>query len=52
MPQMAPTWWTVLYITFILSLCIMCIILYFHSFNTPNVTQKNKFPKKSINWKW
>nr|YP_009919154.1 ATP synthase F0 subunit 8 [Paratriatoma lecticularia]QMP96802.1 ATP synthase F0 subunit 8 [Paratriatoma lecticularia] len=52
MPQMAPTWWTLMYLTFISSVIIMCIILYFHSFNMPSTKQQSGPSKKSINWKW
>nr|QKY63874.1 ATP synthase F0 subunit 8 [Triatoma protracta] len=51
MPQMAPTWWTILYFMFIMSLMIMYLMLYFHSFNLPMI-QSNKIYKSKINWKW
>nr|QKY63792.1 ATP synthase F0 subunit 8 [Triatoma barberi] len=52
MPQMAPTWWAILYLVFIMSLMIMCLILYFHSFNMPLIKSKDTNIKNKMNWKW
>nr|YP_009919192.1 ATP synthase F0 subunit 8 [Triatoma sanguisuga]QMP96836.1 ATP synthase F0 subunit 8 [Triatoma sanguisuga] len=52
MPQMAPAWWTVLYIMFILSFLIVCFLLYYHMYSTPVIALKNESTQPKVNWKW
>nr|AVJ52262.1 ATP synthase F0 subunit 8 [Agonosoma flavolineatum] len=52
MPQMAPLYWELLFIMFIVSLIIMSIIL----FHMPKITSSTKMNynqlTNQINWKW
>nr|AVJ52280.1 ATP synthase F0 subunit 8 [Hyperoncus lateritius] len=52
MPQMAPLYWELLFMMFILSLIMMSIIIY----HLPKIPTLQKTEKSSqtedINWKW
>nr|AFI23451.1 ATP synthase F0 subunit 8 [Ceratocombus sp. HL-2012] len=51
MPQMAPMIWTMLYITFILSLMMTMAIIFFNL----SMNEKNKnimIKENNIKWKW
>nr|QWX95523.1 ATP synthase subunit 8 [Pephricus paradoxus] len=51
MPQMAPLWWELLFIMFILSFMLMNTIMYYNKMNLP----KKLLLVKMINqfkWKW
>nr|YP_009919140.1 ATP synthase F0 subunit 8 [Triatoma huehuetenanguensis]QMP96784.1 ATP synthase F0 subunit 8 [Triatoma huehuetenanguensis] len=52
MPQMAPAWWTTLYFMFILSFLIMCFLLYYHTYFTPQTLKGDSMIQPKINWKW
>nr|YP_010247232.1 ATP synthase F0 subunit 8 [Gibbium aequinoctiale]ATN40780.1 ATP synthase F0 subunit 8 [Gibbium aequinoctiale] len=51
MPQMAPLSWSILYLTFLTTLTLTCIL---NSYAINQKIKKNAFQKKSIstNWKW
>nr|AGO28133.1 ATP synthase F0 subunit 8 [Sphedanolestes impressicollis] len=52
MPQMAPIWWTTLFIMFNMSFIIMMTLMYFQSEMKP--IMKKQITKKTMNynWKW
>uniref|UniRef100_A0AAU6PCF3 ATP synthase complex subunit 8 n=1 Tax=Diplonychus sp. TaxID=2977879 RepID=A0AAU6PCF3_9HEMI len=52
MPQMAPLWWTTLFLMFLTAFMIMCTINYFIIKYEPSTHQTEKKIKNSINWKW
>nr|QFK69090.1 ATP synthase F0 subunit 8 [Phymatostetha punctata] len=49
MPQMAPLWWTSLFMMFILSYMMINVMMYF---NMNHVTKKIKIKFINMNWKW
>nr|QEH58943.1 ATPase subunit 8 [Trepobates sp. XD-2019] len=51
MPQMAPISWTMLMMTFIMSMMVVNTIMYFNkNYITKSKTKKNDF--KNMKWKW
>nr|YP_009412490.1 ATPase subunit 8 [Triatoma infestans]ASK39791.1 ATPase subunit 8 [Triatoma infestans]QKY63763.1 ATP synthase F0 subunit 8 [Triatoma infestans]UOF70708.1 ATP synthase F0 subunit 8 [Triatoma infestans] len=52
MPQMAPSWWTILFFTFTLSFMIMMFLLYSQTYNLPQSIKANKITQPKVNWKW
>nr|YP_004935635.1 ATP synthase F0 subunit 8 [Alloeorhynchus bakeri]ADI75222.1 ATP synthase F0 subunit 8 [Alloeorhynchus bakeri] len=52
MPQMAPLWWSILFIMFIISLMATYSNLYFlwMPSNTSSIVNKNM--EEKVNWKW
>nr|AVJ52299.1 ATP synthase F0 subunit 8 [Symphylus caribbeanus] len=52
MPQMAPLYWEVLFIMFVISLVLMSVIIY-HSPKISSVSEmKSTMDINQINWKW
>nr|UPL65523.1 ATPase subunit 8 [Macropes robustus] len=51
MPQMAPLWWEILYLTFIILFLMMNTIMFF-SFNKKIKTSITSTNIKTLNWKW
>nr|AHH93147.1 ATP synthase F0 subunit 8 [Peirates atromaculatus] len=52
MPQMAPLWWSILFLTFLTSFLMMCIIMHFQNTQEP-IKSDNKMIKVNLmNWKW
>nr|YP_010705019.1 ATP synthase F0 subunit 8 [Sciocoris lateralis]WCQ78557.1 ATP synthase F0 subunit 8 [Sciocoris lateralis] len=53
MPQMAPLWWELLYITFTITLFIVAILV-FYTNNNLNKNTNNMMKKtiKQSNWSW
>nr|AXS65332.1 ATP synthase F0 subunit 8 [Curculionoidea sp. 9 KM-2017] len=51
MPQMAPLWWTSLYMFFLSTYFIMNTSVYF-SFLYKPISKKNNFLKEKTYWKW
>nr|YP_009512140.1 ATP synthase F0 subunit 8 [Phymatostetha huangshanensis (nomen nudum)]AXI98509.1 ATP synthase F0 subunit 8 [Phymatostetha huangshanensis (nomen nudum)] len=49
MPQMAPLWWTSLFMMFILSYSMINMMMYF---NMSHTTKKIKMKFINMNWKW
>nr|YP_009485737.1 ATP synthase F0 subunit 8 [Canthesancus helluo]AVZ00873.1 ATP synthase F0 subunit 8 [Canthesancus helluo] len=52
MPQMAPIWWTLLFIMFILSFTFIYKMIYYQFTTEPSTQSKNLFKTENINWKW
>nr|UPL65871.1 ATPase subunit 8 [Thaumastocoris safordi] len=52
MPQMAPTWWTMLFMVFNATLIVLSIILYFQK--KMILLKKEDLKKEDLktNWKW
>nr|QEI26521.1 ATP synthase F0 subunit 8 [Eurydema ventralis] len=52
MPQMAPLWWEVLFIMFMITFMMFNVMIYFNS--SKSINNKNKINKKSFqfNWTW
>nr|AWN56302.1 ATP synthase F0 subunit 8 [Neomegalotomus parvus] len=51
MPQMAPLWWELLFIMFIIMFMLMNMIIYYNKNITIN-NKKNCINYKNYNWKW
>nr|YP_010310390.1 ATP synthase F0 subunit 8 [Melanacanthus marginatus]UMY75925.1 ATP synthase F0 subunit 8 [Melanacanthus marginatus] len=53
MPQMAPLWWEILFILFIMSFIFMNTIIYYNkNLKSIKSVQSNKLLNKELNWKW
>nr|YP_009526722.1 ATP synthase F0 subunit 8 [Ornebius bimaculatus]AXY63927.1 ATP synthase F0 subunit 8 [Ornebius bimaculatus] len=52
MPQMAPLWWTILYLYFLMSLIIISTFTFFIYNKYPHKTFYSKKNKFSTNWMW
>nr|YP_009485646.1 ATP synthase F0 subunit 8 [Velinus nodipes]AVZ00782.1 ATP synthase F0 subunit 8 [Velinus nodipes] len=52
MPQMAPIWWTTLFILFNMSFLMMITIMYFQKTPEPIMDKKMIKSIKNLNWKW
>nr|YP_010010496.1 ATP synthase F0 subunit 8 [Sycanus croceovittatus]QOH97844.1 ATP synthase F0 subunit 8 [Sycanus croceovittatus] len=52
MPQMAPIWWTTLFIMFNLSFLAMITITYFQEIPLPSMESKTIKQIKNLDWKW
>nr|AST10224.1 ATP synthase F0 subunit 8 [Abachrysa eureka] len=52
MPQMSPLSWWLLFFYFIIILLMISIINYYIICYSSPLNMKNKFLKKSLNWKW
>nr|YP_009485724.1 ATP synthase F0 subunit 8 [Scipinia horrida]AVZ00860.1 ATP synthase F0 subunit 8 [Scipinia horrida] len=52
MPQMAPLWWTTLFIMFNMSLLTMIMITYFQESPKPSMEKSLIKEIKNLNWKW
>nr|QZI85967.1 ATP synthase F0 subunit 8 [Rhynocoris fuscipes] len=52
MPQMAPIWWTTLFIMFNMSFIIMLVSTYFQEEIEPIMTKKITEKINKYNWKW
>nr|QKY63913.1 ATP synthase F0 subunit 8 [Triatoma vitticeps] len=52
MPQMAPSWWTILFFMFTLSFLTMMFLLYSQTYNLPKIMSEHKITQPKINWKW
>nr|YP_002791162.1 ATP synthase F0 subunit 8 [Dysdercus cingulatus]ABZ01998.1 ATP synthase F0 subunit 8 [Dysdercus cingulatus] len=51
MPQMAPLWWELLYMTTTMMLILTAIIIY-HSKNIELNSKIKSYKKMQKNWKW
>uniref|UniRef100_UPI0030DF4B67 ATP synthase F0 subunit 8 n=1 Tax=Mecidea indica TaxID=3127717 RepID=UPI0030DF4B67 len=53
MPQMAPMWWEILFIMFIMSFILMNIMMYFFNKMKTNMNKKEKSNNiNQMNWMW
>nr|AVJ52282.1 ATP synthase F0 subunit 8 [Lamprocoris roylii] len=52
MPQMAPLYWEILFIMFIISMIMMMIIIFHSKFNQITVNTNMKPLVNQVNWKW
>nr|QZI85954.1 ATP synthase F0 subunit 8 [Sycanus falleni] len=52
MPQMAPIWWTTLFIMFNVSFLAMIAITYFQEIPLPSMEMKITSKISNLNWKW
>nr|YP_011031335.1 ATP synthase F0 subunit 8 [Epidaus famulus]WQT73257.1 ATP synthase F0 subunit 8 [Epidaus famulus] len=52
MPQMAPIWWTTLFILFNMSFLTMMIMMYFQINMQPTMKSSITSQIKQYNWKW
>nr|YP_010865769.1 ATP synthase F0 subunit 8 [Sclomina parva]WGT89721.1 ATP synthase F0 subunit 8 [Sclomina parva]WGT89734.1 ATP synthase F0 subunit 8 [Sclomina parva]WGT89747.1 ATP synthase F0 subunit 8 [Sclomina parva]WGT89760.1 ATP synthase F0 subunit 8 [Sclomina parva]WGT89773.1 ATP synthase F0 subunit 8 [Sclomina parva] len=52
MPQMAPIWWTMLFIMFNTTLIIMMMMMYFQVDTQPKTKKQFTSYIKYYNWKW
>nr|UEP16622.1 ATP synthase F0 subunit 8 [Megalotomus costalis] len=52
MPQMAPMWWDILYIIFIILFLLINMIIYFNKNLKINYKMINKLNNEEIKWKW
>nr|AKP94523.1 ATP synthase F0 subunit 8 [Macracanthopsis nodipes] len=52
MPQMAPMWWTMLFISFNISFLMMMTIIYFQTDLGPKLSKKLTSKTNNLNWKW
>nr|YP_009485711.1 ATP synthase F0 subunit 8 [Rhynocoris incertis]AVZ00847.1 ATP synthase F0 subunit 8 [Rhynocoris incertis] len=52
MPQMAPIWWTTLFILFNTSFIIMMMSTYFQTENNPSMKKQITSKINKYNWKW
>nr|YP_009485685.1 ATP synthase F0 subunit 8 [Carbula sinica]AVZ00821.1 ATP synthase F0 subunit 8 [Carbula sinica] len=52
MPQMAPLWWEMLFIMFILTFILMNIMIYFNMKISQKFYKNNYNSIKQFNWKW
>nr|WGT86848.1 ATP synthase F0 subunit 8 [Sclomina erinacea]WGT86861.1 ATP synthase F0 subunit 8 [Sclomina erinacea]WGT86874.1 ATP synthase F0 subunit 8 [Sclomina erinacea]WGT86887.1 ATP synthase F0 subunit 8 [Sclomina erinacea]WGT86900.1 ATP synthase F0 subunit 8 [Sclomina erinacea] len=52
MPQMAPIWWTMLFIMFNTTLIIMMTMMYFQVDTQPKTKKQFTSTIKYYNWKW
>nr|YP_010463217.1 ATP synthase F0 subunit 8 [Cavelerius yunnanensis]UPL65536.1 ATPase subunit 8 [Cavelerius excavatus]UUJ37741.1 ATP synthase F0 subunit 8 [Cavelerius yunnanensis] len=51
MPQMAPLWWNMLYLMFIIMLLLTMNIIYFIFFNK-SIKKNYSYKTYQSNWKW
>nr|YP_010633938.1 ATP synthase F0 subunit 8 [Homalogonia obtusa]WBP69668.1 ATP synthase F0 subunit 8 [Homalogonia obtusa] len=51
MPQMAPLYWEILYLFFLISYIMFNIIMYFN-YNKWNKTSNQSFKINQMNWLW
>nr|QWX95538.1 ATP synthase subunit 8 [Plaxiscelis pagana] len=53
MPQMAPLWWEVLFIIFMLTFIFMNMLIYFYKLTTPKkLMDTDKMETTQLKWKW
>nr|YP_004734454.1 ATP synthase F0 subunit 8 [Agriosphodrus dohrni]ADF65634.1 ATP synthase F0 subunit 8 [Agriosphodrus dohrni] len=52
MPQMAPIWWTILFIMFNFSFLSMITVMYFQKEPIPLMGKEVTEKTKNLNWKW
>nr|YP_009472937.1 ATP synthase F0 subunit 8 [Metatropis longirostris]AST10167.1 ATP synthase F0 subunit 8 [Metatropis longirostris] len=52
MPQMAPMWWELLFMMFMMSYLLMNMIMFWNNENKINKTLMNKKMNTEINWKF
>nr|YP_009127043.1 ATP synthase F0 subunit 8 [Peirates lepturoides]AHH93173.1 ATP synthase F0 subunit 8 [Peirates lepturoides] len=52
MPQMAPLWWSALFLTFLMSFMMMCIIMHFQNTQEPLKMDSKTIKVSMMNWKW
>nr|YP_010596113.1 ATP synthase F0 subunit 8 [Rhynocoris marginatus]WAJ48445.1 ATP synthase F0 subunit 8 [Rhynocoris marginatus] len=52
MPQMAPIWWTTLFIMFNMAFITMMVSIYFQIENLPTLKKQMTSESKKFNWKW
>nr|UPL65627.1 ATPase subunit 8 [Gralliclava horrens] len=52
MPQMAPLWWEILFILFIMSFMIMNTIIYYNKTPTPLQKHLKSMKINQFKWKW
>nr|UPL65302.1 ATPase subunit 8 [Stenophyella macreta] len=51
MPQMAPLWWEILFILFIMLLMITITLMYWN-IKTPKMQVNGLNKTNNVNWKW
>nr|YP_009731645.1 ATP synthase F0 subunit 8 [Neoplerochila paliatseasi]QHR79419.1 ATP synthase F0 subunit 8 [Neoplerochila paliatseasi] len=51
MPQMAPMWWSLMYMFTLTTLYLMMIMVFFNK-NQKESMKSNKINFKNNNWKW
>nr|QWX95527.1 ATP synthase subunit 8 [Molipteryx lunata] len=52
MPQMAPLWWEILFIMFIMSFLFMNTIIYFNKIPNKKNTENESININNLKWKW
>nr|YP_010374269.1 ATP synthase F0 subunit 8 [Deroploa parva]QVD38891.1 ATP synthase F0 subunit 8 [Deroploa parva] len=52
MPQMAPMWWEILFVCFILSFLMVNVIIYFNMNMKINMNKNMKKSFTNMNWMW
>nr|YP_010596099.1 ATP synthase F0 subunit 8 [Ectomocoris horridus]WAJ48431.1 ATP synthase F0 subunit 8 [Ectomocoris horridus] len=52
MPQMAPLWWSILFLTFLVSFMMMCIIMHFQNTEKAGGNMFKSQETETMNWKW
>nr|YP_010315908.1 ATP synthase F0 subunit 8 [Leptocorisa lepida]UNA68814.1 ATP synthase F0 subunit 8 [Leptocorisa lepida] len=52
MPQMAPIWWEMLFLMFLMMFMLMNSIIYFNKTMTMMKMKKESIKIKQIKWKW
>nr|UPL65821.1 ATPase subunit 8 [Alloeorhynchus sp.] len=52
MPQMAPLWWTVLFIMFISAMLLTMMLTYFNWNPQPSSSLNIKHSPNQYSWKW
>nr|YP_009754532.1 ATP synthase F0 subunit 8 [Myrmus lateralis]QIN90640.1 ATP synthase F0 subunit 8 [Myrmus lateralis] len=53
MPQMAPLWWEILFMVFIMLFILMSIVIYYNTMMLPkNQKYSNNKIYNQMNWKW
>nr|UPL65988.1 ATPase subunit 8 [Isometopus sp.] len=52
MPQMAPMWWTMLFMSFIIMFMLYNTLMYFYNIYETKTKTTTKSSTKNMNWKW
>nr|QZI85941.1 ATP synthase F0 subunit 8 [Eocanthecona furcellata] len=52
MPQMAPLWWEILFIVFIMTFLTFSIMIYFNKKNSTMSKTLSSKSIKNLNWMW
>nr|UBQ33998.1 ATP synthase F0 subunit 8 [Plerochila australis] len=51
MPQMAPMWWSFMYLILLMSIIMMMVMVFFTKSQKMGI-KKSKINIKEMNWKW